>query len=200
MVKPLKDIIDEHRELNERNKRLIKDVLKWKKTARYDDLTGLMRRGTFDTLMERLVQRSKRIGTPLSYILVDIDHFKKVNDTYGHDTGDEVLKEVSYLLNEGIRYSDIVARKFTGRIGGEEIALVLPGTDSKGASVVAERLRKSIEKHFKGKKVKITISAGVSSYTPEEGEGVSKVPLELYKTADKKLYEAKDSGRNKVVY
>ncbi len=206
-VKSLKDIIQDHdvyegenRRLKTSNEVLREEVLKWKRRARYDDLTGLMRRGTFDRLLNRLVERSRKNNIPLSYILVDIDHFKKVNDTYGHDTGDEVLKEVSQLLNSSIRDSDVAVRRYTGRIGGEEIALVLPSTDGKGAKIVAERLRKNIEDYFKHKKVKVTISAGVADYEPEEDLNSERIPELLYKEADGKLYKAKEGGRNRVVY
>jgi len=205
--KSLREILDEHkdyegtnRRLNTENERLRADVIKWKRVARYDDLTGLMRRGTFETLVEKLVQRSKRNNMPLGYILVDIDHFKKVNDSYGHDIGDEVLREVAHLLNQGVRVSDVATRKYAGRQGGEEMVLVLPNTDLEGAKIVAERLRESIEKYFKDKKVKVTISAGVSSYLPSGDDKPGKVLEGLYKTADTKLYDAKNSGRNKVVY
>lgn len=207
MPKPLKEIIEEHEEyegknrrLEETNDRLRKQIINWKRQARYDDLTGLMRRGTFDRLVKKLVERSKKINAPLGYILVDIDHFKSVNDTYGHDVGDEVLKEVAYVLGEGVRESDVVGRKLAGRLGGEEMALLLPNTDVDGTKAVAERLRKAIQKHFKDKKVNVTISAGISEYIPEKGEGISGISEALYKTADEKLYKAKEGGRNKVVY
>lgn len=205
--KSLNDLLKEHdsyegenRRLKESNQKLRDDVVKWKRTARYDDLTGLMRRGTFDRLLERLVERSKRNNIPLSYVLVDIDHFKKVNDTYGHDKGDEVLKQVAYLLNSGVRLSDLACKKYTSRLGGEEMVIILPNTNINGAKIVAERLRKSIEDYFKKTQIKVTVSAGISSYIPEVGEGTSNIPEQLYKTADKKLYEAKEGGRNRVVY
>ena len=126
--------------------------------------------------------------------LVDIDHFKKVNDTYGHDEGDKVLKEVAKVLADKVRDTDLIGSKIVGRYGGEEMSILLPNTDLEGAKIVGERLRKSIQEEFKGTKTKITISAGVSTYNPEESIE------QLYKSADEKLYRAKDQGRNKVIY
>ena len=202
----------QNRRLLSDNQGLREEMLRWKRIARYDDLTNLMRRGTFETLMNRLVTRSRHTNTPISYILFDIDHFKKINDSLGHDGGDKVLQEVSYLLNGGVRVTDVAIRKFAGRIGGEEIALVLPNTTQEGARIVAERLRRSIEDHFKGTDFPVTVSAGVSTYDPEFARERGKIPqpaLEtaakivghyLYVTADSNLYQAKSEGRNRVVW
>ena len=116
--------------------------------------------------------------------MMDIDHFKKVNDTYGHEFGDYVLKEFANVVKQNIRNSDIFAR-----IGGEEFILILPHTSYESALKVAEKLRKAIEKHdFKGKK--ITASFGVSEF-----EGDLQMAIEI---ADEALYEAKRNGRNQV--
>jgi|TARA_Y100000034_G_scaffold6338_1_gene6982 diguanylate cyclase (GGDEF)-like protein len=193
-MKPLHEIIDEHRKYGDQNKSLREELSKWKKKAKYDDLTGLLRRKTFDDLLEKFVKRADKFNLPLSYILVDIDHFKKVNDTYGHDEGDKVLKEVAKVLADKVRDTDLIGSKIVGRYGGEEMSILLPNTDLEGAKIVGERLRKSIQEEFKGTKTKITISAGVSTYNPEESIE------QLYKSADEKLYRAKDQGRNKVIY
>lgn len=205
--KSLGDIVKDHDKYERRNSRLensnehLRDELfKWKRKAKYDDLTGLLRRETFNNILKRFIIRSNRTNTPLSYVLVDIDHFKKVNDTYGHDKGDEVLREVSDLLRQSVRDTDIATRKFVGRYGGEELVIVLPNTDSDGAKIVGERLRKRVEEHFKAKDFNLTISAGVSVYSPDSSEDGSEAVDDLYKTADEKLYEAKKTGRNKVVY
>ena len=193
-MKLLHEIIDEHRKYGDQNKSLKEELSKWKKKAKYDDLTGLLRRQTFDDLLEKFIKRADKFNLPLSYILVDIDHFKKVNDTYGHDEGDKVLKEVAKVLADKVRDTDLIGSKIVGRYGGEEMSILLPNTDLEGAKIVGERLRKSIQEEFKGTKTKITISAGVSTYNPEESIE------QLYKSADEKLYRAKDQGRNKVIY
>lgn len=205
--KSLKDIISDHDKYERRNVSLEKsnevlreEVTKWKRKARYDDLTGLLRRETFNNILKRFITRSNRTNTPLSYVLIDIDHFKKINDSYGHDKGDEVLREVSDILRTSVRDTDISTRKFVGRYGGEEIVVVLPNTDVAGAKIVGERIRKKVEEHFKAKNLAVTISAGVSSYSPKSSEDESEVVDVLYKTADDKLYTAKKTGRNKVVY
>nr|MBA4405597.1 hypothetical protein [Nanoarchaeum sp.] len=205
--KSLSEIVKDHDKYERRNSRLENsnehlrgELFKWKRKAKYDDLTGLLRRETFNNILKRFIIRSNRTNTPLSYVLVDIDHFKKVNDTYGHDKGDEVLREVSDLLRQSVRDTDIATRKFVGRYGGEELVIVLPNTDSDGAKIVGERLRKRVEEHFKAKNFSLTISAGVSVYSPDSSEDGSEAVDDLYKTADEKLYEAKKTGRNKVVY
>jgi diguanylate cyclase (GGDEF)-like protein len=193
-MKLLHEIIDEHRKYGDQNKSLKEELSKWKKKAKYDDLTGLLRRQTFDDLLEKFIKRADKFNLPLSYILVDIDHFKKVNDTYGHDEGDKVLKEVAKVLADKVRDTDLIGTKIVGRYGGEEMAIILPNTDLEGAKVVGERLRKSIQEEFKDTKTKITISAGISTYNPKESIE------QLYKSTDEKLYQAKDQGRNKVIY
>ena len=132
--------------------------------------------------------------------MVDIDYFKKVNDTYGHDVGDTVLQEVSKALNDNVRGSDFASRKIVGRLGGEEIMVALPNTGTEGAKIVGERLRTAIsDLKFKNKGLKITISTGISTYHP--GKSLEEnLAEQLYKTADEKLYEAKEAGRNRVVY
>ncbi|MBS3172509.1 GGDEF domain-containing protein [Candidatus Woesearchaeota archaeon] len=204
--KSLRDIISDHDKYERRasnlessNEYLREELVKWKKKAKYDDLTGLLRRETFNGILKRFITRSNRTNTPLAYVLVDIDHFKKINDNYGHDKGDEVLREVSDILKASVRDTDIATRKFVGRYGGEEIAVVLPNTTNEGAKVVGERIRKKVEDHFKSKNLAVTISAGISNYSPKSSEDESNVVDVLYKTADEKLYDAKKTGRNKVI-
>jgi diguanylate cyclase (GGDEF)-like protein len=176
--------------------RLSGAVSAWKTTARRDGLTGLVRREAFEDVARTLITRSQKNGVPVSYVLIDIDHFKKVNDNYGHQRGDEVLTEVGTIMTQEARRPMDIA----GRIGGEELAIFLSNTDNKGAGVVAERLRSAIETYFSERDPSITVSAGVATYIPgSETLDPLEAYTELYGTADRKLYEAKGSGRNKVV-
>ncbi|MFH1406559.1 MAG: CHASE2 domain-containing protein [Candidatus Omnitrophota bacterium] len=159
--------------------------------ATRDGLTGLYVRRHFDLLFDAYLREARTYKRPLSVYMSDIDHFKKFNDTYGHQIGDFVLKEVSRMYKEVARKMDVA-----GRYGGEEFIMLLPDTDKQGAAISAERLRKTIEsatlKDEKGQTYKLTISIGVSSLTNE----VTKE--ELTKKADDALYKSKESGRNKV--
>jgi diguanylate cyclase (GGDEF)-like protein len=160
--------------------------------ATVDGLTGLVVHRHFQAKMEEEFRRAKRYGKPLSYLMTDIDHFKKFNDTWGHQTGDMVLREVAKIVRESARDTDIAAR-----YGGEEFAVILPETDPDGAMLFAERLRQKVESAvFIGPKgdLKVTISVGVSSmpYTQPE------TPLEMIKMADEALYVCKRNGRNRV--
>ena len=160
-----------------------------KEASRTDPLTGLMnRRRLFERLEEELV-RAKRYNEPLSVAMVDIDHFKNVNDSYGHQTGDRVLKAIANQLFTNARDVDSV-----GRYGGEEFLILMPKTDKTGAVVYAERLRAAIESlPIEGLESYVTVSIGVTSYSKE-------TLLELVDKADKNLYLAKDNGRNRVEY
>ena len=155
-----------------------------------DVLTGVYnRRHLMDTL-ERELSRSTRLGSALSLCMFDVDHFKSVNDTYGHPAGDVVLAHFASLAGVGLRGNDVF-----GRYGGEEFVLVLPDTDVKGAMNVAERMRDRVEKSaFPGIPAgrRITVSVGVAGLAP--GEGIS----ELTSRADKALYAGKVAGRNRV--
>jgi diguanylate cyclase (GGDEF)-like protein len=159
--------------------------------ARTDALTGLANRRHFDEQLRRVVAETDRFGGSSSLILVDLDHFKQVNDRYGHEAGDSVLKHVAQILTDGVRTVDLCAR-----YGGEEIAVLLAQTSQQGAVELAERLRQSLEKRpgsHGGESIAITASFGVATYpTP--------VPYGdwLVLAADKALYEAKASGRNCV--
>jgi len=167
-----------------------------------DSLTGLFVRGHLEKLFSmefnREVRKKDNVG--ISAILLDIDHFKKVNDTYGHDVGDLVLQRVSELLRETVRESDIV-----GRWGGEEFVAILPGTDLSKAQRVAERIRKRIEQETirlkDGTELKVTVSLGVSFFSPAQllSAGKDSALESLVKMADEALYRAKETGRNKVV-
>jgi diguanylate cyclase (GGDEF)-like protein len=161
--------------------------------ATTDGLTGLNNRRHFFDLAEREFVRDKRYGSPFSVFMIDIDHFKKINDSYGHAVGDMVLAHLAQRLKVLVRESDIV-----GRYGGEEFAVFLPETALKIAAAVAERIRREIENDAvhteQSGDIGFTLSIGVSAFT----EGVKNV-AEIFETADKGLYEAKKAGRNRVM-
>lgn len=155
-----------------------------------DGLTGLYNRRHFDNTVEREFLRARRYNNPLSVVIIDIDYFKKINDTYGHLCGDYVLKEVAYLILDNFRKTDIVFR-----YGGEEFAVILTETPSENVFIPLERIRKSIENHqfcYENCVIKVTVSAGAAS---NDCETVNNI----IKSADEALYEAKLSGRNRVV-
>src|SRR3569623_311505 len=159
--------------------------------ARGDVLTGLNYRRHFFELAERELARSKRHAQGFSILMLDVDHFKAVNDTYGHDAGDEVLRRLSEVCIETLREIDIV-----GRIGGEEFAVLLPETAGVRAVDAAERLRLAIAAAAvpaRGESVHFTVSIGVTSFTPDDEQADT-----LLKRADAAMYRAKRAGRNRV--
>ncbi|ALO42632.1 sensor domain-containing diguanylate cyclase [Pseudoalteromonas phenolica] len=160
--------------------------------ATTDELTGLSnRRALFDKVTIEF-NRAKRLLTPLSLLILDIDFFKKVNDNYGHPVGDRVISQVADVLQKEVREYDLV-----GRLGGEEYAVVLPNTDAKQAGVVAERMRLSIENTtIEGEQIhiKVTCSFGVAEICASHND-----VDDVFLSADKALYKAKQNGRNKVV-
>lgn len=162
------------------------------KAASYDELTGIYNRRTFILRAKEFISLYARKKEPISYLLIDIDKFKRINDTYGHFAGDIVLKEFSALIGAQLRESDLF-----GRYGGEEFAILLPGADEKSSAEVAERLRKAIENTVVNAdtEIKYTISTGIVTLTPDSETNVDM----LYKLSDNALYEAKLQGRNCVV-
>jgi len=157
-----------------------------------DGLTGLHNHRWFQDKLSQEIERAGRIGNRVSIVLLDIDHFKKVNDTYGHPVGDEVLKGVAKTLKSSIRQVDSSAR-----YGGEEFVLVLVGADLKGARDFSERLRKKISRlvfRGDGTEFSVTLSMGIAVY-PDDAENKP----DLIEAADQALYRAKESGRNRVV-
>lgn len=152
-----------------------------------DPLTGVFNRGKLNEELKREVSRSLRYNSPLSLIMFDIDHFKSVNDTYGHDIGDIVLKEFTTRIYDDSRVTDIF-----GRWGGEEFLLILPETKLDGAIDQAERCRRSVEAEVFPTVGTVTCSIGVSYISPEDDV------LSFTKRADLGLYQAKESGRNCV--
>ena len=163
-----------------------------KSMATYDALTGLYNRRYFEERLKVETQRSFAYRIPLSLIMVDIDHFKKVNDTLGHPEGDMILRQIASLLTASVRKNDIVAR-----YGGEEFILILPEAGIEASSMIAERIRLSVESALfdVGKaQSHVTVSLGISSFPVHQASSDG----ELIKMADQALYEAKRKGRNRV--
>jgi diguanylate cyclase (GGDEF)-like protein len=158
-----------------------------------DGLTGLYNHRYFQDIMDNELSRSQRYKKSFSLMMLDLDHFKKINDEYGHPAGDIVLKEVSKAIQNTIRDCDIAAR-----YGGEEFTIVLPETEIKGAAMVAERLRKAIEQlkvDTNGCTIDVTVSVGVTCYNPST-EKIEK--SEILSAADNALYNSKNKGRNMI--
>lgn len=163
-----------------------------RKTAIYDDLTQLYSRAYFDECFEKEFEKIRRYGGHLSLIMLDIDHFKKINDQYGHPQGDEVLRQLAKVINMFLRKADVPVR-----YGGEEFVLFLPETGLNQAGILAERLRASISDHsfiLKQKKIHITVSFGVTGYPESEADSKD----DLVFMADTALYMSKEKGRNRV--
>ncbi|MCW8883560.1 MAG: GGDEF domain-containing protein [Sedimenticola sp.] len=159
--------------------------------GRIDGLTGLLNRRAWENAMLNEFKRFPRSRQKSTMVMFDIDHFKKVNDTYGHQAGDEVIRIVSGMLLETIREVDIA-----GRYGGEEFCIVLLGTDNNGGVIFAERLREAVEAtevFYEDQLIKFTISLGVS----EISENINS-HTEWLEQADKALYESKEGGRNRT--
>ncbi|MEX2474731.1 diguanylate cyclase [Marinobacter sp.] len=155
--------------------------------AVHDQLTGLYNRHKIESFMDQEVARCTRYGSSFSLIIFDLDHFKSINDRFGHNEGDAVLSAVSSQVSQGIRESEIA-----GRWGGEEFLVILPETSLDCALPVADRLRSSIESYRFSVPEKITISVGVAAFRPGD------TPHEIIQRADAALYSAKESGRNCV--
>lgn len=160
-----------------------------------DSLTGIANRRHFDRSLEREVRRARREGRPLSLIFLDLDEFKRFNDTYGHPRGDEVLRLVAQTLNETFRRGG----DFVARYGGEEFAVVLPDVDARRAALYAERLRRRIWRLAipygnSSSAERVTISGGVATLAPSMKVSAD----QLLRAADKALYRAKCLGRNQI--
>jgi diguanylate cyclase (GGDEF)-like protein len=158
--------------------------------ATTDELTGLPNRATFEGWMERETARARRDGRPLALLLVDVDHFKRVNDQRGHVVGDRVLREVARRMRDALRGDDLLSR-----VGGEEFCVLLPGADLAAAAEVGERIRTSVRAAavaFADGSVSVTVSGGVAMLEPGDDE------LSFVSRADLRLYEAKRDGRDCV--
>jgi diguanylate cyclase (GGDEF)-like protein len=155
-----------------------------------DSLTGLLNHTVLKEQLAIEVARAARLGQKMSFAMVDIDHFKHVNDTYGHPTGDQVIKSISRLLQQRLRKSDVV-----GRYGGEEFAIILPNTGEEQAVRLLDELRVGFSqvRHLsEGREFYVTFSAGIASCSNFAGAN------QLSNAADRALYKAKAQGRNRV--
>lgn len=162
-----------------------------KKKLIFDTLTGIHNRMGYNDHIKKLIARWQRYDELFSYAIIDIDYFKNVNDAYGHNTGDKVLKIVATIMKKNIRESDTLFR-----IGGEEFVLILPNTDINNAALTIEKIRKAVSAcdfRFKEDNIVIHLSAGLTQVNDSDDEE------SLYERADKGLYQAKESGRNKLV-
>uniref|UniRef100_A0A7C2ZHY3 diguanylate cyclase n=1 Tax=Hydrogenobacter sp. TaxID=2152829 RepID=A0A7C2ZHY3_9AQUI len=171
-------------ELKEKQKEL-------EELAYYDPLTGLPNRRFFFDHANPILESAKRYRTPLTLLLIDLDHFKKINDTYGHEAGDLLLKNFTEVLRKNSRKSDLPAR-----LGGEEFALLMPNTDLQQGRVVAERIRQCFQNSvivYRGMEVRTTLSGGLAPFVPE----VEEID-DLMRMADEALYKAKELGRNRI--
>ena len=160
--------------------------------AARDSLTGMLNRRSFMVEFERELARVRRGGSMLSVAMFDLDHFKKLNDLFGHPVGDEVLRSVAASMQASIRQPDIL-----GRYGGEEFALLMPDTDAAMAMHVAERIRVAVQMHgveWEGQRLSVTVSGGVAAFASHGAAADT-----LIAAADAALYEAKRAGRNLVV-
>ncbi|MBF0167712.1 MAG: GGDEF domain-containing protein [Alphaproteobacteria bacterium] len=159
--------------------------------AAKDPLTGLLNARAYYALCDNALSQARRSGNYFAMLFVDLDHFKSINDRFGHEAGDAVLKSVAGCLQDGIRHSDIV-----GRIGGEEFSVLLPDTDQEGARQLAEKLRQDIEALMPDigeQRLPITASIGVAAGGPEH-----KTVADVQRQADQAMYVAKRQGRNRV--
>ena len=163
-----------------------------KNMATYDTLTGLYNRRYLEERLGLETQKSFLSGTALSLVMVDIDHFKKVNDTFGHGEGDRILKEIASLLKSSLRKKDVVAR-----YGGEEFILILPDAGLEESVMISERIRRLVEKtpfDLGAVRTNLTVSLGISNFP----NYIVKSQEELVRMADLALYDAKRAGRNRV--
>lgn len=164
--------------------------------AKRDGLTNLANRHTFDVELDRSIDRANRVGNPLSLILLDLDHFKSVNDTYGHLGGDAALKTVARIAERSVQSTRDGDQPLVARYGGEELAVILPGVGEAGARRIAEVIREAVMRTpipFDGGEFHVTLSAGVAARTEEISSSRA-----LISAADEALYRAKNNGRNRV--
>jgi diguanylate cyclase (GGDEF)-like protein len=177
------------RKINEAQQKLME-------MATIDDLTKLYNRRYFFERFNQEIERAKRYQRPLSCVILDIDYFKNVNDTYGHLSGDQVLIDIAQILKNNCRQSDLA-----GRYGGEELIILLPETEATGAMIIAERIREMVEQHQtvdgKGEIIRVTVSMGVVSLTGPELEEIDKNER-IVQYADDALLQAKKDGRNRI--
>ena len=175
------------KKIEDKNEKLNKVNAKLKEISDKDRLTGIYNRRKLEEILSDVYYKAERYNKNFSLILFDLDHFKKVNDNYGHQIGDKVLKEISKILLNSIRKVD-----YFGRWGGEEFLIILPETNLQAAEKLAERLRINIEESSFSKVDNLTSSFGVASYSEEKGIE------DIIQAADQALYRAKEKGRNRI--
>ena len=161
--------------------------------ASHDGLTGLYDKTTFSRLLREELNRQMRRKRPTTLLMADIDHFKKINDTFGHADGDMVIQQVADILRQQARTSDVV-----GRCGGEEFGVLMPEEELESGRTAAERIRLAVERHFHNTPYKATISIGVATYLGGDTIPAESAADEIARAADSALYEAKRTGRNRV--
>lgn len=187
----LKETQDQLKQLLEDKDRLIEQL---EKLSLHDGLTDVYNRKYLEDYLEKSFEECRRYGMALSVIITDIDHFKRVNDTYGHQVGDEVLKKFVKRINDNIRKADVLAR-----YGGEEFVIVMKNTEVEGAITLAEKLREIIQNcpfEVDGYKIELTASFGIACMNNNNYANST----QLIRDADMCLYKAKNSGRNRVEY
>jgi diguanylate cyclase (GGDEF)-like protein len=180
-------------QLEKANAELLVRQREMERLTRQDGLTGLFNRNTFVDLTRRELDRAQRQGSATTILLLDLDHFKRVNDTWGHPAGDAVLRHVATLASTTVRSTDLV-----GRLGGEEFIIMLPNTSVQAARTLAEKLRQRLEAsplQWEHLTIPVTTSIGLAGTTAQEKHDFDS----LYSQADKALYQAKQLGRNRVV-
>jgi diguanylate cyclase (GGDEF)-like protein/PAS domain S-box-containing protein len=195
-VSELKDKTQQELDLRiEAEARLLENEKRLEELAATDELTGAANRRKLFEVLDDEVKRCFRYKTEVSFLMVDADYFKLINDTYGHDAGDAVLRQMVIIIQGHLREVDLL-----GRFGGEEFGVVLPQTSASGALQVAERMRAGIESalfRFNGGEHSLTVSIGLAS--TRGGDDPQAALDELVRQADQALYKAKDQGRNRVV-
>jgi len=184
----LENLVKERtRELEQLNITLQRQLDQIGKIASYDKLTSVYNRYMFEEILQKEVKRARRYGRPLSLVMVDVDYFKEINDRYGHQVGDLVLREIATTLQENVRDADIVSRW-----GGEEFVLILPNTNLEQAVSIAEKLRVIIEERRFEKGSRLTCSFGVTAFHMDDTIST------IFARIDKALYRAKEFERNNV--
>ena len=186
----LERLKEESRRTTKESKRVIMsapDPNPGRSKLKHDKLTGAISKDSFNEIIGLKIIEAKHVNSALSLIIFDIDHFKKINDTYGHLVGDTILKELAELIRSNLRESEYFVRW-----GGEEFVILLPGTSLQGAQMVAEKLRRAVEEHGFSEVGKVTCSFGAT--TLKENDTIKS----FMSRADEALYEAKNEGRNQV--
>ena len=184
----LKEANEKIRKLNEELARANKEL---EKIASYDMLSGLLNRRSLESKISIEIERAVRLNVPLSGIMIDIDHFKHVNDNYGHQCGDLVIMNIGKICNSQLRKYD-----YAGRYGGEEFFIILPNTKDEQALHIARRFKEGIEDlsiKCEDEIIKVTVSMGIAQFNPEETRA------QWIKRADQAMYRAKQTGRNRIV-